>query len=254
MATRRMLHNKISRSLQVNRLSLEAQLLFTWLISHADDEGRLYGEPEYIKGTVVPLKESWTSKEVGGYLVEIEKQGLIYYWQDSDRTIIQFVKWLEHQKIRKDRLQHSLLPSYLKPYDNQTPTNRQPSVNQMTAQANRTEDSKEEIKKSEANSFANKSIKSIGTVLKERTTPDLLETNITNRHEAAAFQAWKVLEPENKASLQTTYLNAVRKGARAEIIFQWMSEIKQDRTIKNPGKVFNKKLTDYCKLKEDDKS
>ncbi|OGM59911.1 hypothetical protein A2892_02935 [Candidatus Woesebacteria bacterium RIFCSPLOWO2_01_FULL_39_10b] len=249
-----MLHNKISRSLQVNRLSLEAQLLFTWLISHADDEGRLYGEPEYIKGTVVPLKEGWTFKDVAGYLAEIEKQGLIYYWQDSDRTIIQFVKWLEHQKIRKDRLQHSLLPPYQKRYDDQTSTNQQPGVNQKTAQANITEDSKEEIKKSEANSLADESIKSIRAILKEKATPGLIETNITNRHEAAAFQAWKALEPENKESLQTTYLNAIRRGVKAETIFQWMSEIKQDRTIKNPGKIFNKKVSNYCKLKEDDKS
>ena len=254
MATRRMLHNKISRSLQVNRLSLEAQLLFTWLISHADDEGRLYGEPEYIKGTVVPLKESWTSKEVGGYLVEIEKQGLIYYWQDSDRTIIEFVKWLEHQKIRKDRLQHSLLPTYLKRNDNQTSTSRQPDVNQTTAQANRTEDSKEEIKKSEANGVADKSLKSIRAILNEKSFSSPVEIEVTNRHQEAAYYAWKTLEPDNKTALQTTYLNAVRKGLGADKIRQFVSEIKQDRTIKNPGKIFNKKVSDYCKLKEDDKS
>lgn len=254
MATRRMLHNKISISLQVGRLSLQAQLLFTWLISHADDEGRLKGEPEYIKATVVPLKEDWTFKDVADYLAEIEKQGLIYYWQDSDRMVIQFVKWDEHQLIRGDRFKPSLLPSYQGERDNHTATNRQPTDNQTTAQANRTKDSKEEFKKSEANSFANKSIKSIGEVLKEKTKPGLIDTNITNRHEAAAFQAWKTLEPENKAALQTTYLNAVRKGVRAETIFQWISEIQQDRTIKSPGKIFNKKVEDYCKLKEDDKS
>jgi hypothetical protein len=230
MAKARMLHNKISRSLQVNRLSLEAQLLFTWLISHADDEGRLYGEPEYIKGTVVPLKEDWTSKDVARYLDEIKEQGLIYSWQDIDRTAIQLVKWGEHQQIRTDRFKPSLVPSY-PGNDNHKTTKRQPSVNQTTTQVNITEDSKKEIEKSETNS----------------------EFKPNNNDEYSALFAWKSLEPENKSALHTTYLNAVRKGIKANTIFRFVSEIKQDHTIKNPGRVFNKKVEDYI-LKEDDKS
>jgi len=57
MAKARMLHNKISKSLQVDSLPVPAQLLFTWMISWADDEGRLKGEPKYIKATVIPYKK-----------------------------------------------------------------------------------------------------------------------------------------------------------------------------------------------------
>ena len=254
MATRRMLHNKISTSLQVNRLSLEAQLLFTWLISHADDEGRLKGEPEYVKATVVPMKESWTFKDVAGYLDEIKEQGLIYYWQDSDRMVIQFVKWDEHQLIRSDRFKPSPLPPYQERQNNRTATNRQPTDNQPTAQAKVNEDSKKEVENSEANDVAGKSLKSIRTILNEKSFSSPIEIEVTNRHQEAAYYAWKTLEPDNKPALQTTYLNAVRKGLGADKIRQFVSEIKQDRTIKNPGKIFNKKVSDYCKLKEDDKS
>ena len=78
MAKARMLHNKISTLLQVNRLSLPAKLLFTWMIAHADDEGRLRGEPEYIKATVVPMTK-WSFKLISVYIKEMVNQQLIYH-------------------------------------------------------------------------------------------------------------------------------------------------------------------------------
>ena len=60
MAKARMLHKKISISLQVNSLPLPAKLLFTWLIAHTDDEGRILGSPKYIKATVVPMT-NWST-------------------------------------------------------------------------------------------------------------------------------------------------------------------------------------------------
>lgn len=64
-----MLHKKISVSIQVNNLSLPAKLLFTWLISHADDEGRLKGDILYVKATVVPMT-NWSKSKVKSYLEE----------------------------------------------------------------------------------------------------------------------------------------------------------------------------------------
>ncbi|MCB9800564.1 MAG: hypothetical protein H6773_00040 [Pseudomonadales bacterium] len=252
MAKARMLHKTISVSEQVSNLTIEAQLLFTWLIPHADDEGRLKGNPKHIGVMVVPCHH-WSPDHIQGLLEEIGGQGLIYFWEQDGQRYIEFPNWKTFQYIAKDRFHKSELPSYKECVDSPSTTRIQ-NVVKLTPQANVVESNKEEVKKSEANSFADKSLKSIRVILKEKTMSDLIETNITNRHEAAAFQAWKSLEPENKEALQTTYLNAVRKGVRAETIFQWISEIRQDRTIKNPGKIFNKKVEDYCKLKEDDKS
>ena len=111
MAKARMLHNKISKSLQVDELPLPAQLLFSWMISWADDEGRIRGEPKYIKGTVVPLK-NWSLKHIERYLQAMRNLGLIYYWSDNNEQYIEFVKWNEHQQIRKDRLIKSTIPSF----------------------------------------------------------------------------------------------------------------------------------------------
>lgn len=98
MAKARMLHQKISRSLQVNRLSLSAKLLFTWMIAHADDEGRLRGEPEFVKATVVPMSK-WSHKRIEKYLQELKNEKLIYYWQENDDWVVEFVKWNSHQRI-----------------------------------------------------------------------------------------------------------------------------------------------------------
>lgn len=135
MAVGRMLHNKISKSLQVDRLSEHAQLLFTWMISWADDEGRIKGEPKYIKGTVIPFKK-WSEKNVRGYLEDMKNVGLIHYWQINNEWFIEFVKWKEYQHIRKDRFTPSKLPSFMTKNTKQMTTNRQPIGNQMTTQSN----------------------------------------------------------------------------------------------------------------------
>ena len=230
MATRRMLHNKISISLEVNKLDLEAQLLFTWLISHADDEGRLRGEPEYVKATVVPMKD-WSFETITKYLLQMKNLGLIHYWEKDDVKIIEFTKWKEHQMIRGDRFKQSSLP----PYDNQLATSPLPTDNHMTAQVNISEVNKEEVKKSELNLIADKSF----------TDPN--DYPVSNPDEYAALEAWKKLEPDNKSAFFTTYLPAVRKGIKADSFYRFASEIHQDKTIKNKGSVFQSKVKSIIK-------
>lgn len=159
MAKARMLHKKISVSLQANKLSLPARLLFTWMISHADDEGRLKGNPEYIKAMVVPMTR-WSFKLIQKYIEEIKQQGLIYYWQDDNEHYIEFVKWKEYQTIRKDRFIDSNLPSFKGRKDNQNETITQPNDNQITAQSNEIEDKEIQFNKSEVNEKAIADIKS----------------------------------------------------------------------------------------------
>src|SRR3989338_4580844 len=97
MAKARMLHKSISVSTQVNKLSLPAKLLFTWMIPHTDDEGRMKGEPEYIKAIVVPMVR-WTFNKIKTYLNEIKNQGLIYYWEQNNEWFIELVKWNIYQQ------------------------------------------------------------------------------------------------------------------------------------------------------------
>ena len=135
MAKARMLHKKISISQQVNNLSLPTQLLFTWMIAHADDEGRLRGESDYIRATVVPMK-NWSPKRIERYLEEIKSVNLIYRWEHNDEWIIEFIRWNEHQIIRKDRFTSSNLLSFPNKNDVKVSTKRQPENDQETLQSN----------------------------------------------------------------------------------------------------------------------
>lgn len=242
MAKARMLHKIISVSEQVNRLSLPARLLYTWIIAHADDEGRLKGNPEYIKATVVPMT-NYSFKKIGAYIEEIKVQELIYYWEVNNEWFIEFVKWKEFQKIRKSRFTPSLLPSFPVKKDNQKMTIGQPDGNLQTPQANIGEYSSKESNKSEDN----KEIADKNLLEKDKDFINPHDFRPSSGGEAAALEAWRKLEPNNPKALITTYLSAVKKGVLAQDVFRFVSEIKQDKTIKNPGAVFNKKVEMYLK-------
>ncbi|MFH0943209.1 MAG: hypothetical protein V1810_03485 [Candidatus Beckwithbacteria bacterium] len=245
MAKARMLHKKISVSVQVNRLTLPARLMFTWMIPHADDEGKMKGDPEFIKATVVPMVK-WSFKKIREYLDEIKNKGLIYYWQENNEWFIEFIKWDEHQTIRKDRLIPSNLPSYQKKNDYQVVDNCQPTDNQETAQANGIESNPKEFNKSEFNNnnIADKhSYKGNGVVVNPKTFEP------SSEGEVAALEAWGKLEPTNPLAFKITYLNALGKGLPVNMFYQFSSEIRQDSTIRNPGAVFNEKVASYLKTK-----
>ena len=241
MAKARMLHTKISVSVQVNRLSLPARLLFSWLIPHADDEGRLNGDPEFIKARVVPMTK-WSFKKIREYLEEIKNQRLIYYWQENDEWFIEFIKWNDHQTIRKNRFKPSSLPSYSKENDSQVATKCQPINNQKTPQSNISESNLNEVNKSEVNenSVADKSsYKGNGNIVNPKTFEP------SSEGELAALEAWEKLEPENPTAFKTTYLHALGIGLPSSMFYLFTSEIRQDESVKNPGAVFNKKVKDY---------
>lgn len=245
MAKARMLHTKISVSVQVNRLSLPAKLLFSWLIPHADDEGRLNGDPEFIKARVVPMTK-WSFKKIREYLEEIKNQRLIYYWQENDEWFIEFIKWNDHQTIRKNRFKPSSLPSYSKENDSQMATKCQPINNQKTPQSNISESNLNKVNKSEVNesNIADRSsYKGNGVMVNPRTFEP------SSEGEVAALEAWGKLEPTNPLAFKITYLNALGKGLPSNMFYQFVSEIRQDSTIRNPGAIFNEKVSSYLKTK-----
>jgi len=164
-----MLHKAISTSQDVNKLSLPSKLLVTWMIPHADDKGRLRGESNYIKAIIVPML-NWSSRKIDKYLNEIESVGLIYRWEHNNEWFIEFVKWNEHQTIRKDRFIPSKLPSYTNKSGENKSTNEQPTDNQKTTQLNVIEDNK-----SESNSTA-KSFKKTSEENSSRGLEKLRET------------------------------------------------------------------------------
>jgi len=237
-----MLHAKISVSLQVNKLPEPAQLLFTWMISHADDEGRLKGDAESVRALVVPMKR-WSIKKVETCLEAIKNEGLIYRWQENNEWFIEFVKWTDHQYIQKDRFKASTLPKYNQESGHTLDTERIQTGNTSSPQAKVNKVKEREIKQSEENTSENKLPTKEPNKGKEWANPKTFEASTEG--EVAALEAWDQLEHFNPMAFQVTYLTALHKGLPPDKFYQFMSEIKQDPTINNAGAVFNQKVKDY---------
>ena len=108
-AKARMLWGNISTSERVNQLSLKAALLFTWMIAHADDQGRMSGNPATVKGIVCPMRDDITKADIVDLLREIEDKELILIypayeqylnWPIED-AIIQIIDWWDYQALRE---------------------------------------------------------------------------------------------------------------------------------------------------------
>lgn len=98
MAEKRMVSKVISISKKVN-LKLNSnfsRLLYTWMIPHTDDYGRMTGCPHQIKALVVPmLSEGW--EEVEGALESMQAAGLIIWYEVNDDQYIQIANFETHQ-------------------------------------------------------------------------------------------------------------------------------------------------------------
>lgn len=98
-----MLDKKISVSEQVANLTIEAQLLFTWMIAHADDVGLLPYSARSIKGLVVPMNDSYTVETIGFHLETIKKAGLTEEFEWQDDKFWRLVSFSDHQTLKTDR-------------------------------------------------------------------------------------------------------------------------------------------------------
>lgn len=239
MAKARMLHKQISTSEDVSNLPLQAQLLFSWLIPHADDDGRLKGTPKYIKATIVPYFD-WSFEEIKTYLEQMHKLGLIYYWQDNNEFYIEFVKWTDYQSIRKDRYEPSKLPSYSN--DNQLTTTRQPSDNQSTPQSNVIEVNEIKDNKSESNGTTHVADKNSD---KDDSLSDNLPQDINSKHGLTSYELWKRMDKGNFKAMPR--YNFYVKHIPENLLYQWASEIEQDNTVRVKGAVFVTKAEEYLK-------
>ena len=65
-----MLSGSISTSERVNKLSLKAALLYTWMLAHCDDQGRISADPHTVKGTVCPMRRDIRERDIQGLLEE----------------------------------------------------------------------------------------------------------------------------------------------------------------------------------------
>lgn len=98
-AEARLIYNSISTSERVSSLGVKGALFYTWMITHADSQGRMQGKPKVIKQQVVPFIDEITVEDVAESLELMEGQTLIIRYEDSKgRPLIQIADWWEYQK------------------------------------------------------------------------------------------------------------------------------------------------------------
>lgn len=102
MAERRMVSKVISISEKVNCLTLFGRLLYTWMIPHTDDFGRLPGSPAKVRALVVPMGDE-TTKDVAAALEDMTEKELIIWYEVGGEKIIQISNFEEHQSGLRQR-------------------------------------------------------------------------------------------------------------------------------------------------------
>lgn len=107
---RRMIYTKIWTSEQFSKLSDKAKLLYIGTITLADDDGRLIGNPAYLRGQIFTYDDIQIV-EVIKIRSEVEKIGLITVYKVKDSEYIQHPNWLKYQIIRGDLYTKSSLPT-----------------------------------------------------------------------------------------------------------------------------------------------
>lgn len=102
MAQKRMIDKKISVSEDVASLTTDAQLLFTWMIPHADDAGLLPYSARSIKALVVPMKD-WRVEDIGIHLETIREAKLIDLFEWEGDKFWHITNFHNHQTLKRDR-------------------------------------------------------------------------------------------------------------------------------------------------------
>lgn len=85
----------------IARLSRDARLLFVWLITDADDDGRFVAAPKRLAGQLFPLDDDVDAAMVAGWLDELVAQDLVELYQHDGGRFGQIRGWTDHQRISK---------------------------------------------------------------------------------------------------------------------------------------------------------
>jgi len=252
MATRRMLSKSISYSVQANTLGEFAQLLFSWIIPHLDDFGRISGDPHVIKAMVMPMSKR-PVEDFEAAIQEMSGCKLIDRYTADNQQVIIYLGFERHQ-TGLDKRTKSKLPNKDGSYMPDLPKkSRKIQRNSYPTEQNRTENNRTEPNLTQPNLTANITESSdVADKSSYKNNEDLPDPKgfAVDENSTEAWEAWMRLEPDNKRAFFTTYYSAYKKGLPTQMFGIFASEIEQDKTIINPGAIFNSKVKNYFLEKE----
>jgi hypothetical protein len=103
MAKRRMLSRRISHSKKVNKLSLKAQLIYTWIIPYLDDYGCYIADPEDIKSEIFPKNKRISVSDIESALSELQVGDLIIIYAADGKFYQKYNSFNSFQTFQSDR-------------------------------------------------------------------------------------------------------------------------------------------------------
>ncbi len=104
-----MVSPRISTDQRVRELPcVAARLLFTWMIAHADNCGRLRAEAAYVRARVIPHEPEVSESDVAEWLAAMDRLGLVRLYEADGGQYLQLSGW--HKNQRLDRQKHSDIP------------------------------------------------------------------------------------------------------------------------------------------------
>lgn len=109
MAQRRMLAKSISTSRKVSQLDYFSALLYTWIIPHCDDFGRMDGDAALVKAIVFPLF-TCTIEDVEKSLKELNRLKLVDFYDTDSGRFLEITNFRKFQTFKKDRPKKAIAP------------------------------------------------------------------------------------------------------------------------------------------------
>lgn len=107
---RRSLWGSITTSEKVDQLTDSEALLYVWMITKCDDEGRMQGHPKTVKLKVCPGR-NWSPTKIGAMLERLADLVLIEYYEVNGKKYIEIVDWKERQTFHGFKPEPSKYPS-----------------------------------------------------------------------------------------------------------------------------------------------
>ena len=112
MARGRMIDNCISISEKINDLTIKEAFVYTWIIPHLDDWGRISGSPRKLKAIVFPMKKEISIGDLEEVLNKFKNLGLFLWEVVEDISVLQqpFKEFSSHQAISDSKRAKSKYP------------------------------------------------------------------------------------------------------------------------------------------------
>lgn len=96
----RIIKESIARSEKINELTDFQFRLWVHLVTYVDDYGRGDARPAIIRGSVFPLRERITNKDIEKGLADLAGAGCVGLYKVDGKPYLYFPNWEEHQRVR----------------------------------------------------------------------------------------------------------------------------------------------------------